>query len=615
LPRDHLLDLFDSSDEQPVVVRTIANFLLQTRTKLEVKGGALSDVIFYYVGHGGFDTSGSSAYFLAIRHTNAVDYLASSLAIASLRRALREHTRGARHYLILDCCFAAAALGPYVSLSATAQAMVAQVQDAFPPTGTAMLCASGAVVPARAKRGATFTMFSEALFDVLYKGVANSPSTLSLSELGIAIRSLLKSRYGDEAVRPEVHSPEQSGDSVAEVPIFRNAFVKTESVIPVPKEIIINQIGNSGAPVQRDEAHEVLDVLVTARQPNQIRDRETEANGGSRRDGRTWSRRWKMAAGAASLMAALIGVYQLAVHLSVPPTPAAVRLEASGADESNKEIEPRRVTEADGPLKVADSPLKVGQVFRDRLTSGQPCLACPEMVVVPAGQFRMGSPTDEDSHAVEEEPQHLVTFEKPFAVGRFSVTFEEWDACVAEKGCAGYRPDDRKWGRGRLPVINISWKDAIGYVAWLQKKTGAKYRLLTDAEREYVTRADTTTPFWWGSSISTKQANYDGKRTYGGGPKGEYRARTVVVDSFAPNPWGLYQVHGNLWEWVEDCWNSNHLGAPTNGSARLDGDCNMRIVRGGSWDSYPDLLRSASRVPYKWELRAHIIGVRIARTL
>ena len=123
------------------------------------------------------------------------------------------------------------------------------------------------------------------------------------------------------------------------------------------------------------------------------------------------------------------------------------------------------------------------------------------------------------------------------------------------------------WGRGKRPVINVNWDDAKAYVAWLSRKTGKTYRLLSEAEREYVTRAGTTTPFWWGSSISTSQANYDGNYTYGSGSKGEYRQKTMPVDSFQPNPWGLYQVHGNVWEWTEDCWNDSYNGAPTDGSA------------------------------------------------
>jgi hypothetical protein len=248
LPKDNLLWLFDTDQEQSVIVRDIAHFLSKRQTALTSKGGALSDVIFYYVGHGGFDTGAASAYFLALRRTNTIDALSSSLAVSSLRRALRESARDVRHYLILDCCFAAAALAPYLQLSAAAQAMVAQVRDAFPPAGTALLCASGAIVPAKAKRGATFTMFSEALLEILRTGVPNGPRTLSLSEVGIAVRGLLKSRYGDEAVRPEVHSPEQSEGSVADIPLFRNVDRGEGAPVrpPLPEGVLLNKSRSGG---------------------------------------------------------------------------------------------------------------------------------------------------------------------------------------------------------------------------------------------------------------------------------------------------------------------------------------------------------------------------------
>jgi formylglycine-generating enzyme required for sulfatase activity len=137
-----------------------------------------------------------------------------------------------------------------------------------------------------------------------------------------------------------------------------------------------------------------------------------------------------------------------------------------------------------------------------------------------------------------------------------------------------------------------------------------------EAEREYVARAGTTTPFWWGSSITPKQANYDGKYTYaGGGSKGEYRDRTVPVDSFEPNPWGLYQVHGNVFDWVEDCWNDSNNGNPGDGSARTTGDCSGRVVRGGSWFLDPQALRSAYRVWNSSDFRDYGRGFRLARTL
>jgi formylglycine-generating enzyme required for sulfatase activity len=237
-----------------------------------------------------------------------------------------------------------------------------------------------------------------------------------------------------------------------------------------------------------------------------------------------------------------------------------------------------------------------------------------EMVVVPAGSFDMGSPEQEEGR-FDDEALVPVTIAKPFAVGKFAVTFDQWDACVADGGCNGYRPDDLGWGRGNRPVIYVSWDDAKAYAEWLSQKTGKTYRLLSEAEREYVTRAGTTTPFWWGSSISTNQANYSGSYAYASGPKGEYREQTVPVDSFEANAWGLFNVHGNVLEWTEDCWNVSNQGNPGNGSARATGDCSQRVVRGGAWYGLPDNTRAAKRFHYSTNSRLFHLGFRLARTL
>jgi formylglycine-generating enzyme required for sulfatase activity len=243
------------------------------------------------------------------------------------------------------------------------------------------------------------------------------------------------------------------------------------------------------------------------------------------------------------------------------------------------------------------------------------CGICPKMTVVPAGGFTMGSPGGEPERDGDREAQVPVKVSKPFAVGKYAVTFEEWDACVADGGCGGYKPSDVGLGRGLRPVVNVTWDDAQKYVSWLSGKTGKSYRLLSDAEREYVTRAGSTTPFWWGSSIAPQQANYDGSYAYDGGGRGEYRKKTTPVDEFEPNAWGLYQVHGNVWEWTQDCWNDGNGGSARDGSARADGDCKSRVIRGGSWDSKPQYLRSAVRVRSPAANRDDIIGFRVARTL
>ena len=230
----------------------------------------------------------------------------------------------------------------------------------------------------------------------------------------------------------------------------------------------------------------------------------------------------------------------------------------------------------------------------------------------------MGSPESEPQRESYEGPQHRVTIAKPFAVGKFAVTFAEWDACVAGGGCGGYKPKDNGWGRGNRPAINVSWEDAKAYVTWLAKKTGVSYRLLSEAEHEYAARAGTTTPFWWGSSITPDQAAYNSTAApyKGGGRKGEYRAKTVPVNSFKPNPWGLYQVHGNVYEWLEDCWNGNYSNAPTDGSVWTAGDCSKRVLRGGSWGSDPQYLRAALRAPRAYPSnRWDTDGFRVARTI
>jgi formylglycine-generating enzyme required for sulfatase activity len=227
----------------------------------------------------------------------------------------------------------------------------------------------------------------------------------------------------------------------------------------------------------------------------------------------------------------------------------------------------------------------------------------------------MGSPEDE-AERLGGEVQVAVSIARPFATGKFAATFDEWEACLDDGGCNGYRPDDIGWGRGKRPAIAVSWDDAKAYVAWLSSKTGRSYRLLTEAEREYVTRAGTRTPFWWGASISSDQANFNAKFAYlGGGTKGEVRRGTVPVDSFAANPWGLHQTHGNVWEWTEDCWNDNNADNPGDGSARTALDCSRHVVRGGSFYNIPSWLRSARRHWYSAVIRNPVIGFRVARTL
>ena len=262
---------------------------------------------------------------------------------------------------------------------------------------------------------------------------------------------------------------------------------------------------------------------------------------------------------------------------------------------------------------------QVGQSFRD-------CAKCPELVVVPPGSFTMGSSAPERQWASgggaffelldNETPQHVVTIPAAFAVGKHEVTFAEWDACVSAGGCS-HRPSDEGWGRGRRPVINVSWDDAKAYVSWLSRFTGKSYRLLSEAEWEYAARAGTTSPFHTGEQITTDQANFNGSFIRSGSDRSIYREQTLPVGSFASNAFGLHDIHGNVSELVEDCYLRNYRGAPIDGKPWTTGSCEYRVQRGGSWTSPPTNLRSAIRHGLQPGpiSRDKYRGFRVARTL
>ncbi|MBI1264224.1 MAG: SUMF1/EgtB/PvdO family nonheme iron enzyme [Alphaproteobacteria bacterium] len=258
----------------------------------------------------------------------------------------------------------------------------------------------------------------------------------------------------------------------------------------------------------------------------------------------------------------------------------------------------------------AEAQSRIGEVFRDRFTTGSG--QGPEMVVLQPGSFTMGSPASEPGRALDEGPQLTVQVEDRLAVGRYEVTFAEWDACVAAGGCNGYRPDDRGWGRDDRPVIRVSWNDALAYADWLNQSTGLtgsahRYRLLSEAEWEYAARAGTTTAYSFG-----EDAGQLGAHAWFAENSNE---STQPVGGRRPNAFGLYDMHGNVQEWVEDCWNDSHSGVPTDGSAQTKGDCSIRVFRGGSWFSGPLILRSSNRNRGAPSTQSNVIGFRLARTL
>ena len=256
---------------------------------------------------------------------------------------------------------------------------------------------------------------------------------------------------------------------------------------------------------------------------------------------------------------------------------------------------------------AAASPGGVGEAFAEALQSGG---RGPVMVVIPAGSFRMGCLSNDDKCYENGKPVHEVTILAPFALSVYEVTFAEWDACVVAGGCRGYEPDDLGWGRGSHPVVLVSWDDAQAYASWLSAQTGADYRLPSESEWEYAARAGTVTRYHWGDWIGANHANC----AECGSPWGN--ERTAPVGSFAPNAFGLHDMLGNVWEWVQDCWNVTYKGAPSDGSAWLQGDCNDRVIRGGYWLGFSWSTAVATRSYLILDSQANATGgFRIARRL
>lgn len=280
------------------------------------------------------------------------------------------------------------------------------------------------------------------------------------------------------------------------------------------------------------------------------------------------------------------------------------------------------------PGATAHSAQGAGQAFRD-------CPACPEMVVVPAGSFTMGSPAREAMRD-PDETQHEVTFARPFAVSKFPITWDQWEACVRDGACEGREVEialqtglDGQWnkdyvdhGRGTRPVVGVSWYDAQVFAGWLNRKTGQDaYRMVSESEFEYAARAGTTTAYTWGEAPDHDYANFG--KSSGKGLGGETGGRDVwlndtsPVGSFPPNAFGLHDMLGNVYQWVEDCYEPKAELLPKDGSAMKSGNCAVRVMRSTSFMSNPHTLRSANRAgQYPPNSRGrNYLGFRVAKTL
>ena len=281
--------------------------------------------------------------------------------------------------------------------------------------------------------------------------------------------------------------------------------------------------------------------------------------------------------------------------------------------------------------------LSAGSVYAADMTPGdtfQDCRNCPEMVVIPAGTFMMGSPPEEAERR-ENEPQHSVTFARPFAIATTPVTWDMWEACVRDGRCDGAGVEaalriqldgsenpDWDWGRGDRPVVGVSWYDAQQFVGWLNGKTGSDdaYRLPSESQWEYAARGGTTTTFPWGNTLDYDYGNF-GLRESGLGGMAEggdiWVNETTPVKSFSSNAFGVYDMHGNIFEWVEDCYEADFANAPRDGSANKNGNCANRVFRSGTYLSNPYMQRSARRgAPYPSTQRGrNYLGFRVTKLL
>jgi len=301
-------------------------------------------------------------------------------------------------------------------------------------------------------------------------------------------------------------------------------------------------------------------------------------------------------AGPASLQSAALGRHAEAANPAVPALPVATALidDVGPGRSASPAASPARIAEAAEPAPPAAAEPEPGEVIRD-------CKDCGELVVVPPGEFDMGGDTP------FEKPEHHVTIAAAFAIGRREITFDEFDLCVTAGACR-QRPDDHGWGRGTQPVIDVSWDDAKAFVGWLAQRTGRKYRLPSEAEWEYAARGGTRTPFWWGRDVGSGHANCE---DCGGTPA----RQTLPAGSFRPNGFGLFDTAGNAAEWVEDCWNDNYRNAPRDGTAWTTGQCRQRVLRGGSFGSRANVIRSGARFRYDQDVRYYANGFRVARDL
>ena len=546
LPDANVLDLFDSPKTAPEIVEEIQNYLRQ-RMSLDPTP---RDLFLYYTGHGGF--IGGRDYFLAVRSTIEGLEGTSSIRVSDLASALRNGARDLRRFLILDCCFAAAAFKEFQSTPGAAARL--QTLDAFPRRGTTLLCSSSSRSVSIAPEGEPYTMFSGALLDVLRHGDTSIQTPLSLEDVGLRVGDLIRRKYDDRGVRPEVHSPDQRDEDIARIPVFPNAGLASHI--------------------------ELAGFVPAAVGPR--RDAGEKTAGFSQR-------RPAWLAGAA--VAAIIVVALVAVSLlrrppskSDQPVPAFVQPPPAGPAETIHQIQPSPQPVRPAPIKAQHAQTEAPSVVPAHAAAK---VAAPStldvngtsvrFVSVPAGQFRMGCTAGDADCEDDERPIRSMSVDA-FQMAATEVTQDLWQAVMSTN------PSDFK-GPGR-PVERISWNDAKDFLERLNaRRDGFSYRLPTEAEWEYAARANSAPPVrtlvaWFGLAQASDRPS-----------------RPQSVGAKAANAWGLFDMLGNVAEWCEDWYSPNY----------------QRVVRGGSWMDAAKSVRVSARGKATPTTSDSSIGLRIVR--
>ncbi len=595
---DQILDLFNVNDSSADQIVQIEDFLARKSESFKREASRIKDLFLFFVGHG--DTYGDQKDLLMLVRSSRPRSSMSGIQSQPLSEILKRRAPRCRHVVILDCCWSGAAIRAWQDTS-PAEMIGQRVVNTLPQYGTTLICSSTKDMPSMAPTKHDTTLFSGAFFETLSRGSSLIQGDLSARTVANLTYDLMEERY-DKASRPTVFGIERQHGDLSEKPYFPNKARRASELLKelragVPPRNV--EVGIKKAIDTENDTKPSGTPPVEAEPPVLSPSLSTPAPQGAQR---SWSSRIRDVGLGALVALTVVGLWFAGQRIF------SITTNEQNINDSNKDqnISSSIADDSPAPLTPGELQLIPGETFTD----GE---GLPTMVVIPAGSFTMGSPTGEKERFDHEGPLQDIRFDQPFAMSQHEVTFAQWDLCVSYGECS-HKPVD-EWGRDDHPVMRVSWDDAQEYVDWINSRTDGGYSLPSEAQWEYAARAGTTTPFHTGEQIRADQANFRATETYGVSEPGEYQGKTVPVGSFDPNAFGLYDMHGNVWEWTQDCSSEDLSGHPSNGSANLDGSCDLRVLRGGSWGNDPGNLRSANRNRSTASRRFNSNGFRLLKTL